>query len=166
MFFQFQFDFHPKWYRLSLMPSVPLESFYGCRHNEFPDDPGLYFVLCKDKNEDCWWSYSGATGEHLGYKILYIGKANSLRDRWWKHHRLAQFLAYGCEYGFRNVKIAYRAYSFEFRHLSKECINMLLLRMERECIEYFSPTLNGTPVWRTGEPLIASQLIKGSTPKL
>jgi excinuclease UvrABC nuclease subunit len=146
MFFQVQIDFHPKWLQPYLMSSVSLVPLCEFHENEFPDDPGLYFVLCKNKNEDEWWYYDGLTGHHFGYKILYIGKANSLRDRWWKHHRLSQFEAYGHEYGFRNVKIAYKTYSYEFRDLSKECINMLLLRMERECIEYFSPILNGTPV--------------------
>lgn len=87
-------EYNPKHLRLYMMDYVPLEAIYEGRFKCFPDAPGLYFALCKNICEPEWWTCSLAKGEHLGYRVLYIGKAISLRDRWRNHHRLPELLMY------------------------------------------------------------------------
>ena len=59
--------------------------------------------------------------------ILYIGRAKSLCFRWQSHHRMAQFIAY------KDLKLAW---------IVVEDID-LLGSLEKSCIDYFSPSLNG-----------------------
>jgi len=65
--------------------------------------------------------------------VLYIGQSISLRQRWLAHHRLAQLNARGgCRIAWLTVDDA-----------------SLLDELERACIAYFNPVLNGEelPDW-------------------
>jgi hypothetical protein len=114
----------------------------------FRSEPALYFVLQQNIYCPKWWysPFSKASSKLANYKILYIGKALSMNDRWRNHHRLPQFLMHGCAKNLDSVRVSC-FYFPEFEKLSKECINDLLLQMERECIEHFKPILNRTPVY-------------------
>lgn len=88
------------------LPSVPLS-----KRSLLPDLPGCYFVLA-------------------GRKILYIGKANSLLERWKNHHRYEELQAVP------RVKIVPLVFSKTVK----------LLQIEARLIEHFKPTLNRTSV--------------------
>lgn len=162
MIFEAQrFEFRPDWLVLSMLPYALLRDIYEGKFNELPDGPGLYFVLCKNKysrlrgiHTVSGFNNDGSPYEERGYKILYIGKALSIRRRWQEHHRLPQILVHSCEnesfyyeYSINDARIAFVDYSYEFRKIQKGCTNDLLLQMEKECIEHFKPLLNGTPVY-------------------
>jgi|ERR1041385_150240 predicted GIY-YIG superfamily endonuclease len=83
------------------------------RH-ELPEIPAIYFVV------------SELTG------LLYIGKANCLKERWQSHHRFDQLSKY------HEVRINW----ITFPNITSD----QLMALEREYIEYFMPVLNQTPV--------------------
>lgn len=60
--------------------------------------------------------------------VLYIGRARNLRQRWAQHHRTAQLMTYP------GVSLAWLSVDDP----------ALLDEIERACIAYFSPLLNGT----------------------
>jgi len=82
--------------------------------DKLPCAPAIYFVV------------SSRTG------LLYIGKADNLRNRWRSHHRLEQFEAY------RDARICW----IVFPNIS----SANLVDLEREYIDYFKPGLNYSPV--------------------
>ena len=52
-----------------------LSSVLVVDRRQLPDSPGIYFVLGTDN------------------QVFYVGRAQSLRQRWSQHHRLAEFLS-------------------------------------------------------------------------
>jgi hypothetical protein len=61
--------------------------------------------------------------------VLYIGKSNNIFARWRGHHRLADLSSW------EHVSISWLQFSGDAALLSE---------IERACIEYFSPLLNGS----------------------
>lgn len=88
------------------LPSLPLKN-----RRSLPNCPAVYFVLA-------------------GERILYIGRAINLAQRWAAHHRWNQLLQFDTL-----VKIAWI-----------ECSEVQLLdEIEAALIEQFNPELNGKP---------------------
>lgn len=88
------------------LPSLPLKN-----RRSLPNCPAVYFVLA-------------------GERILYIGRAINLAQRWAAHHRWNQLLQFDTL-----VKIAWI-----------ECSEVQLLNeIEAALIEQFNPELNGKP---------------------
>lgn len=71
---------------------------------------------------------------HQGNKLLYIGKSENLRQRWYSHHRLVQFLNTG-----DNVYISWFPYT-------QEDSNQSLVSIEESLIELLEPDYNGVPL--------------------
>lgn len=93
------------------LPSLPLTN-----RRQLPNCPAIYFVMESDR-------------------VLYIGRAANLMQRWTSHHRTAQLES------FSGVKIAWI-----------ECSDSgLLTDIESALIEYFDPLLNNSP--HTWQPL-------------
>jgi hypothetical protein len=98
---------------ISALPSLPLANRSG-----LPTCPAVYFAL-------------------EGDRVLYVGRASNLQQRWTTHHRYSQLK------GINNVRIAWL-----------ECSDPSLLpEIEVALIEYFQPSLNGEPVQRAPKNL-------------
>ncbi len=90
------------------LPSLPLRE-----NRNLPECPAVYFVLDSEN------------------KILYIGKASNLAQRWSSHHRWSQLVQMG-----DGIRITWL-----------ECSELALLpEIESALIKHFSPTLNRTSV--------------------
>src|ERR1044071_961698 len=89
---------------LVALPSLPLD-----QRQDLPNVSAIYFVL-----DPC-------------YALLYIGRAASLRQRWYQHHRLAQLL------DLPSVRIAWLQVADRAQ----------LDALEHDCIAKFKPSLNG-----------------------
>lgn len=95
--------FSPMGVDLASLPSVGLKLL-----NELPDQPGIYFVVADSE-------------------VLYIGKAKSIRARWYTHNRLPDILQWD------NVAVSWLVF---------DGTPELLNEIERACIAHFSPVLN------------------------
>jgi len=93
------------------MNIINLDSLLLTKKGNLPNCPAVYFVLSHKK------------------EILYIGRADNLRNRWQNHHRFAQVNRSGTQIVWMEV-----ADKSELREI------------ERNLISVFKPLLNGTPV--------------------
>jgi hypothetical protein len=89
---------------------LALPSLSLANRSALPTCPAVYFAL-------------------EGDRVLYVGRASNLQQRWTTHHRYSQLK------GINNVRIAWL-----------ECSDPSLLpEIEAALIEYLQPELNGSP---------------------
>jgi len=93
------------------MNIINLDSLLLTKKVNLPSCPAVYFVLSQQK------------------EILYIGRADNLRNRWQNHHRFAQVNRSGTQIVWMEV-----------------ADKSELPEIERNLISVFKPLLNGTPV--------------------
>lgn len=93
------------------MNIINFDSLLLTKKGNLPTCPAVYFVLSQQK------------------EVLYIGRADNLRNRWQNHHRFAQVNRLGTQVVWMEV-----ADKGE------------LPEIERNLISAFKPLLNGTPV--------------------
>lgn len=93
------------------MNIISFNSLFLTQKEKLPACPAVYFVLSNQK------------------EILYIGRANNLRNRWQNHHRFAQVNRL-------DTRIAWMEVADEGE----------LPEIERNLISAFKPLLNGTSV--------------------
>ncbi|MBW4443299.1 MAG: GIY-YIG nuclease family protein [Plectolyngbya sp. WJT66-NPBG17] len=92
---------------INRLPAVAIEDA-----GLLPSLPAVYFVIANER-------------------ILYIGKALNLQQRWKNHHRWGEIFALG---------VAARLHWLEFN-------DALLIQLLEQCfINYFDPPMNNTPV--------------------
>lgn len=99
---------------IALLPSLSLTE-----RSQLPEITAVYFAL-------------SITGE-----VLYVGKANNLRSRWYGHHRYDQLRK------FRTVRLAW------FETPQDE-----LDATERAFIAYYDPPLNNSNLWESSDRTI------------
>jgi excinuclease UvrABC nuclease subunit len=93
------------------MNIINFDSLFLTQKEKLPTCPAVYFVLSNQR------------------EILYIGRANNLRNRWQNHHRFTQVNRLG-------ARIAWMEVANESE----------LPEIERNLISTFKPLLNGTSV--------------------
>jgi excinuclease UvrABC nuclease subunit len=93
------------------MNIINLDSLLLIKKGNLPTCPAVYFVLSQKK------------------EILYIGRADNLRNRWQNHHRFAQVNRSGTQIVWMEV-----------------ADKSDLPEIERNLISVFKPLLNGTSV--------------------
>jgi excinuclease UvrABC nuclease subunit len=94
------------------------------QRRELPSAPGIYYV----GNHDC--------------PVMYIGLAHNLKKRHLNHHRQVEFNK------IENAVIYYRVLGQDV--LAKiSSLREVLMRLEKQSINYYKPPLNYTPVLRS-----------------
>ncbi|MEP0872746.1 GIY-YIG nuclease family protein [Trichocoleus desertorum AS-A10] len=98
------------------MPILPYR-----QRSDLPSEPGIYYV------------------GHPDEPVMYVGLARNLRRRHVAHHRQGQFRE------MQGAEIRYRVLPDP---VPKRAIDLgkVLARLEKQAIQHYRPSLNGTPV--------------------